>query len=254
MAKRKFRIEGGRYGGEAVIGEVSPGFASYFAKEDEGDVIDAVLEADDWTNSSNDQEPEDALLNPDSPPYPGIEPDGFYIWENDNFDHINGPYSDGGFFVYEVPADGSDDWDYDKEVFEGDGQYVYGREGGLFGTDEPDVINETDEDGNKYVPVLAFHSAEKGGFGCWFAETDGEDFDPFKLGYGIVETNVAEIIESVYYDKEELEYDSDGNDTTGKSYHASVGWINIKWRDAFDSVKIDWEDFDENVKWEKENS
>ena len=47
MAKRKCRIEGGRYGGEAVLGEVNPAFVSYYAdKQDE--VVEAVLEAEDW--------------------------------------------------------------------------------------------------------------------------------------------------------------------------------------------------------------
>lgn len=252
MAKRRFRIDGGRYGGEVVVGEVSPGFASYFAKEDQNEIIEAVLEADDYFSGS--EEPEDALLDPETPPYPGLEPDSFYIWENDNFEHLNGPYADGGFFVYEVPADGSDDWEYDNEVFEGEAQHVYSREGGYFGNDEPELINEADEKGNKYVPVLAFHSSEKGGFGSWFLETEGEDFDPYKLGYGYVETNVAEIVESVYYDKQELENNMDYNDTTGKGYYASVGWMNTKWHDSQDSIKIDWEDYDENVQWERDNA
>ena len=33
-----------------------------------------------------------------------------------------------------------DDWDYEKEVYEGEAIFVYGREGALFGTDEPEVI------------------------------------------------------------------------------------------------------------------
>ena len=102
--------------------------------------------------------------------------------------------------------------------------------------------------------MLAFHSAEKGGFGSWFLETEGEDFDPYKLGCGYVETNVAEIVESVYYDKEELENNMDYNDTTGKGYYASVGWMNTKWHDSQDSIKIDWEDYDENVQWERDNA
>ena len=45
MAKRRFRIEGGNYGGELVLGEVSPAFASHYA-ESQDHVVDAVLEAD----------------------------------------------------------------------------------------------------------------------------------------------------------------------------------------------------------------
>lgn len=60
MAKRKFRIEGGRYGGELVLGEVNPAFVSYYAElDDTSELIDAVLESDQggW----NDEEPEEAM-------------------------------------------------------------------------------------------------------------------------------------------------------------------------------------------------
>tara|TARA_B100001057_G_C22811836_1_gene935725 strand:- start:806 stop:1573 length:768 start_codon:yes stop_codon:yes gene_type:complete len=253
MAKRRFRIEGGRYGGELVLGKVNPAFASYYAdKQDE--VVDAVLEAED--DNINEEEESDALLDPEGVPHPAIPGEYFYMWENDDLEHINSAYADGGFSVYEVPADGSDDWDYDKEVYEGDGIHVYGREGGYFGHDEPEIVNEEDEDGNKYVPVLAFHSSEKGGFGAWFVDTD-EPFDEFKLGYGVVETNLAEFIDSVYYDKQELDCDYDYNDTTGKSYDAEVGWLNIKWHDSQENVSENmeeyWLEYEDNAEYEREH-
>ena len=257
MAKRKFRIEGGRYGGEAVLGRVNPAFASYYAREEnQGDLIDAVLESEDW--APNEEADNDTLLDPDGAPHPALPGEDFYMWENDDIEHINSAYADGGFTVYEVPADGSDDYDYDKEVYDGDGILVYGREGGYFSTDdEPELINEKDEEGNEYVPVLMFHSSEKGTFGAYFVETDGEDFDEFKLGYGIVETNLAEFIDAVYYDKEELDCEYDYNDTTGKSYDAQVGWLNTKWHDSQENIDKNMEEylaeFDENAEWEKEN-
>ena len=258
MAKRKFRIEGGRYGGELVLGEVNPAFASYYAElNDTSELIDAVLESDQggWS----DEEPDDSLIDPETPPSPCTDPDeDFILWENDNFEHINAPYADGGFFVYEIPADGSDDWSYDKEIYEGEAIHVYGREGGYFSTDdEPEVLNEKDEDGNEYVPVLCFHSCEKGSFGAWFVETDGEDFDEFKLGVGVVETNLAEFVDAVFYDKVELETDYDYMDSTGKSYDAQVGWLNTKWHDSQDLVAENMEEylaeFEENAEWEREN-
>jgi hypothetical protein len=101
-----------------------------------------------------------------------------------------------------------------------------------------------------------FHSSEKGGFGAWFVDTD-EPFDEFKLGYGIVETNLAEFVDAVYYNKEELDCDYDYNDTTGKSYDAQVGWLNIKWHDSQENIekhmKDYWEEYDDNVEYEKEN-
>jgi len=254
MAKHRYRIEGGRYGGELVLGEVNPAFASYYADKRE-DLVDAVLEAEDY--EPNEEENSDALLDPEGPPHPALPGEDFYMWENDEFEHLNSPYSDGGFTVYEVPADGSDDWDHENEVYEGEGIFVYGREGGYFNTDdEPEVLNEEDADGNKYVPVLAFHSSEKGSFGSWFVDTD-EPFDEFKLGYGVVETNLAEFVDAVYYDKVELDCDYDYNDTTGKSYDAEVGWLNTKWHDSqeniYENMEEYWQEFDDNVEWEREN-
>ena len=49
--------------------------------------------------------------DPEQIPYP-VE--NYYMWECDDIEHLNGPYADGGFTVYEVPADGNDDYDYDN--------------------------------------------------------------------------------------------------------------------------------------------
>ena len=134
---------------------------------------------------------------------------------------------------------------------------MYSREGGYFRSDH-EVVCEEDDEGNNYVPVLAFMSSEKGTFGVWYVETDGEDFDPYKLGVGVVETNLAEMVDRVYYDKVELDTDYDYNDTTGKSYHAEVGWLNKKWQDSYlsyDDLDEDYlAEFDENAKWEREQN
>jgi len=153
MAKRRFRIEGGRYGGEAVLGSVNPAFADYYAGGDEEEIVEAVLNADDWSNYDEQDDTGDELLDPDGPPSPSTDEDCYFnMWENDEFEHINSSYTDGGFFVYEVPADGSDDFDYEKEVGEFDGICVYSREGALFGDEHPGVeVNEEDEEGNKIL-------------------------------------------------------------------------------------------------------
>lgn len=249
MAKYRYRIEGGRYGGELVVGETNPGFALHYGElDDQEELIEAVLDAD-GSSWNNEEVPEDALIDPNQPPGPGVDED-FNMWENDELEHCNGPYSDGGFTVYEVPADGSDDYDYNTEVWEGDAIQVYSREGAYFSNEKPE---ENIED---YIPVLAFHSSEKGSFSVWFVDTD-EPFDEFKLGFGVVETNVCELVDRVYYDKVELDANYDYNDTTGKSYHADVGWLNKKWRDPYDQyeeVESEyWDDFDDNVEYEREN-
>ena len=245
MAKYRYRIEGGRYGGELVLGEVRNAFVQQAVDLDESDLVERILEAEEW------EEPESVELEEHEDPEAVVVPkDDYYMWECDDLEHLNGPYADGGFFVYEVPTDETDDWSNDIEVYSGEGISVYSREGGYFGHEQP---QEEDE---KVVPVLAFHSSEKGSFGCWFVDTD-EPFDKWKLGYGIAETNLCEIVDRVYYNKEELETSYDYNDTTGKSYNADVGWLNKTWHDSY--LKYDeldqeyWDEYDENVKWEQEN-
>ena len=248
MAKRRYRIEGSNYGGEIVVGEVNPHFVRYNKDSDGYEIVEQVLEADDWAGEED--VPNDALLDPDTPPSPALEDCEFVMWECDDIEHMNGSYADGEFTVYEVPANGEDDWSYDKEIYTGDAQQVYGREGAYFSREEPA------EDIDEYIPVLAFHSSEKGTFACWFLDTD-EEFDRYKLGFGILETNLGEFVDRVYYNKEELETNYDYNDTTGKSYEADVGWLNKKWVDHYQNYNdIDaeiWEDYDANVEWEKEN-
>lgn len=252
--KRRFRIEGGRYGGEAVLGEVNPNFVRYYVDQEENELVEAVLNTDDWTNDDDDR-PLDELVDPNTPPTPHKKPgDDYYMWENDEYEHINNAYADGEFFVYEVPTDGSDDWDYEKEVYEGEGQYVYSREGAYLASDEP-TKDESPED---YIPTLLFHSSEKGSFPCWFLETEGEDFDQYKLGFGQVETDVGEFIDRVYYDKVELEDNYDNAEGTGKGYYAVVGWLNKKWHDSYAKYnkleEDDWLEYDEYVADAKETN
>lgn len=253
MAKYRYRIEGGRYGGEAVIGEVSNEFVRKAISLDEGDLVDTVLSFDDWGGS----EELDENAEIEDPEQVIAPRDDYYMWECDDIEHINSAYADGGFYVYEVPADRSDDYDYEKEVGEFEGIHMYGREGGYFGNEEPEMVCEEDNDGNVYVPVLAFMSSEKGSFGCWFVDVDDE-FDQYKLGYGVVETNLGEFVDSVYYDKVGLETDYDHNDSTGKSYHAEVGWLNKKWHDSEDKyADLDeayLQDFDDNAEWAREQN
>jgi len=248
MAKYRYRIEGGRYGGEVVVGEVTNDFAVKAQTFDEDELVEFLTSIDDEDYEEVDESEE----HPDPEQVP-LPKEDYYMWECDDVEHLNGPYSDGGFFVYEVPVDKSDDMDYEKEVFNGEGGIVYGREGGIFGKEE--MSREPDENGNRYIPVLAFHSSEKGTFGCWYLDTD-EPFDIQRLAYGVVETNVAELVDRVYYDKEELDTDYDYNDTSGKGYYADVGWLNTKWHDAHHDYntldKETWDEFDENVEYTKE--
>lgn len=245
MAKYRYRVEGGNRGGELVIGKVRNAFVQQAVDLDHDDLVERVLESEDW------EEPEITDTDEHEDPEAVVIPkEDYYMWECDDIEHLNGPYADGGFHVYEVPTDESDDWDYEKEVWEGDAICMYSREGGYFGNEEPEEADD------KVIPVLAFHSSEKGSFGCWFIDIE-EPFDRYKLGFGIVETNLCELVDRVYYDKEELDTNYDYNDTTGKSYDAAVGWLNIKWHDSYEKYSELDEDFltefDDNVEYEKEN-
>ena len=242
MAKRRFRIEAGRYGGESVIGEVSKEFVDFFLDKDESDLVETV--------NSYEWEDEDMGLSD----APKIKED-FYAWhECDEFEHQNNAYADGTWVYTEVPADGSDDFAYDDEI-EFEPYHLYGRE--AYHNDESfesATTHVNEEDLDQVVPVLAFHSGEKGGFACWFVETDGEDFNPKKLAFSSVEMNLCELVENVWYDKEELDPCYDYNDTTGKGYYASVGYFNKKWHDTPEKYTNEvleeegyWEGYEDNL-------
>ena len=81
--------------------------------------------------------------------------------------------------------------------------------------------------------------------GCW-VETDGEDFSPKKLAYGILETDVGEFVDTVYYDKKELIIDG-GGDSQSKHCVAQVGVIPSRWiKDSKANAlkKINWDKYD----------
>jgi len=216
MSKRRFRIEAGRYGGEVAIGTVSRDFVEFFEDQDEHELIETV----------QGYEFEDDNMKVDGAPDISEE---FSAWhECDDLEHLNGAYADGEWTVTEVPADGSDDFSYDESETVFEAYHLFDRE--AYHMDSP-----PDEDGEHIIPVLAFHSAEKGGFAAYFVETDGENFDPKKLAFSSVATNVAEIVENVWYDKELIEPNFDYNDTTGKGYYASVGYFNTNWHDELDT-------------------
>jgi hypothetical protein len=236
MTKRRFRIEAGNRGGELTIGTVSKGFVDYFIKQDEEDLINFITDLE-WEDNML---PEDALQDPESPPSPGED---FCAWhECDNLEHINGAYADSNWCVTEVPADGSDDYDFFTDSQQFEPYQLYGRE--AYHSDEQPEDSNTD-----CVPVLVFHSGEKGSFGCWFVETDGEDFDARKVAFTLVETNLAELVENVYYDKVLLEQSWDYADSTGKGYYAQVGYFNTKWHDQADRYTD--EHLNENCYWDE---
>lgn len=240
MAKRIFRIEAGRYGGETVIGEVDDSFVEAMIDADQEELIEHCTSAD-----------EEDFEGP-------IPCEGYYMWECDEIEHLNSAYADSGFVVTEVT---NEDSKFDYSETETDFEPVaclYSREA-YTQNSEPDW-DDIDKEKDDYIPVLNFHSSEKGNFGCWFVETEGEPFDKYKFTYGIIETNMGEFIDRVYYDGKELDCEYDYADSIGKAYYAEVGWFNRRWHDSYDKYDEDqldsmyWEDFADNVEYEKKEA
>ena len=65
---------------------------------------------------------------------------------------------------------------------------------------------------------------------------------------GSVDTNVASIVEDVWYDKKKLEHDSTWMDTSHKGNDFEVGWMNSRSHDTLEwiqaNIKAYWEGYD----------
>lgn len=232
MAKRRFRINAGRYGGEVTIGEINPEFVEYFAHKEVEDIIDAV---EAWEYESSLESYEEKTNG--APPLTTDGEDGLGLsWhEISEFEQHNGAYPNQDWTWCEVPADGSDDFYLgDQHCFEA---YQYGGREAYITSELPQVDEHTSqEEVDAHIPVLCFHSAEKGSFGDYFIETDGEDFDPQLLMFSVVETSLCEIIDCVWYNGVEVEVNFDFSHMRGKGCYASVGYLNPKHHDTLEKT------------------
>jgi hypothetical protein len=232
MAKRLFRIDIGIYGGELTIGQVSEGFVKHFIDKDENELIDYMS---DWSCGDADED------------IPGPVVDECEYYDINDIEWLSGSVGETEWSFVELPIDvepgtrASMDKEHEGEEFEP--HHLYDREAYF---DDNDEAKEKYPD-DKVVPVLMYYATEKGSMGCWFVETDGEDFDPNKVAYSTVCTNIQEVLDTVWYDKEELWEQDEWKSTNGKGLYASVGWMNLNWHDTKESRDIDdyWEYFDE---------
>lgn len=233
MSKRRFRVEPFRYGGELLVGKVSWDFAEAMCNASDDEIWEALSAWEDAESAEafTEETGLPRVLENDEP--------GRAWHEYDDFEHHSGGFSDCEWVVTEVPADGSDDFSEENE--------------GVSYTDLPiqvitrEVYHQTElpDDSNEYVSpedyvgCVSVFSSEKGGMGSWFVETDGEDFDFGKLGFGLIESNLAELIENVWYNGEMLEPNYDAVDTVGKGIYASAGFFNTKWWDSHEKTYDD---------------
>lgn len=241
MSKRKFRIDGGRYGGEWTAGTVSSKFVDYWMPIIEEHGSDRLIEhivGLEWENSDD--------VDPNSPHLFDDDEEMHSNWYDiDDIDHGNGMYADGEFTVTEV-TDAGDDWAYEESEQKFEPACLMGRE--LF----TNAQEKGDYPEEEWSPVLFFHSSEKGSFGSWFVETDGEDFDPQKVVFSVAETEMGEFVDGLYYKGKQLECDYDYSDTTGKAYYATVGYSKKQWLDTWDkyddeTMKEYWAEMEEHV-------
>jgi hypothetical protein len=167
--------------------------------------------------------------------YEYLENNTVGAWDNDNVDHVISPFADGGFSFVEVDENGNE---IDEEE-EFEGWTLAGRERYMtaeYGYEEQD-------------PVLFIINTEKGYFGHWIVETNGEDFEPKKFAFSVIESNYGEIVDQAWYDKKELYFDQDCYSTTSKSVEAKVGWMECSDTKETLHNNIDeyWESYQENL-------
>ena len=221
--KRKFRItvKGFREeGGELVIGTVSVEFVKYWQERNENGLIEHLESI--YHGKEGDA---------NSPPM--CDGKNFPWNECDDIEHIlsqrisfsrNSSVSsidtEDLFKVTEIITDINE-----KQVYSGSPFRVYGRE--IYTSQ----INKDNENPDHDVSLLISLKGERGfdEANSWLVETDGEDFNPKKLAYGVLETDVGDFIDSVYYDKKVLVKDDLGGDTQNNAVTAHVGVIESSW-------------------------
>ncbi len=228
--KRKFRIEAGRIGGELVIGTVSADFVKYW-QEREGDLVEHLESI--YQGKEGDA---------NSPP---MRDGKNFPWnECDDIEHMlrsSVSETEDLFKVTEITTDINE-----KQVYSGSALQVYGRE--IYTSQ----INKDNENPDHDVSLLTVLKQEEGDFGSWLVETDGEDFNPKKLAYGVLETYFGEFVDAVFYDKKELELKIVSGTESTAHRDASVGVMKRSWikdDSKTNTLKnLEWDYYDELLK------
>lgn len=236
MPKKNFRIEFGNVGGELVVGKVDEKFVEYWRNKSSDELVEFLH---NWDFRDPNEPIDKSILLPK---------ESFNAWnELDDIEHANNCYSDAGIFVNEVKENDLYSRDNEQKI---EAYHLYDREAyfdEIAKSELEENVKNNNQEIDSYVPVMSFISTEKGDLGCYFVETDGEDFDPKKLAYSTLETNLSSVIDKVWYDKKELYVNTDNSGSTGKGDYARVGYMNIKWYDknkSEDDLKDAWDGYD----------
>ena len=225
MNKRYFKIETGRYGGEVVCGEVTPEFYEYWVDREDHELQEAM-----WSDGED---------HPDSPKPRSDDDEYWTAWHDiDDFLHLSAPYADNSYRVCEIKLkegvtfdeeyggfeSESDGYDFFEELTDWDDQ----EDRDYIALASQELYGDRDKFGSdNCVPVLFFHSAEKGAFGEVIVVTDGADFNPAKFRIDMVETDVGEFIQSYWYDKKVLPVNYDWSDSMGKGTYCHLSVLDV---------------------------
>jgi len=256
VGKRYFMLEFGGYGGEFIVGRTTEEFVEYWLDETRDYNLDEhVMAMHEGSMSYSDDmldEEENDEVTLDIPEgfdenSPEVSEGVKYIeyYELDDIEHDTVISKDSSQFtvteielhpkaVYEhgiVTWDSKEckkrNFDWSQEMYKvkselfidypsGDVNTVYSTE--LFIRDSKKGLTDP-------VPVLMMYDGQKGTFGRLYVETVGEDFDVNKFAVSVCENNMTEHMSGFYYNKVQLNMDTNYLDTWGKGFNASVGYV-----------------------------
>lgn len=218
----RYRVSAVGYGAELTIGTVRSRFVKYW-----GPILD----------EDGDTELVEHLLDDEEDRVTEIDPVTGYQGEWFELNDLEGTYTittDSRLMIQQVDED-DNDLDTDEIVVDLDEVFqMHCRE--CYMQNHGDVDDE-----DSYEPVLMMTSNEKGCF--WTANLELEQpIDVRLFGMGILECNVGEFVETLYYNGEIVDFDHDQLSTRGKSYSATVGWLNPEYHNTEIDPELDeWE-------------
>jgi len=153
---------------------------------------------------------------------------------DDNFDYIYGGYADTHFDIYEINNEVETLVNEKIELPSFMCRPAYANE-------------ESSEEPNE-IPVITYHSAEKGTFGTWYIECE-DTLNIDDIALSTVETCIGEFIQNLYYKGEVLEINDENSDAYPKHENAHIGWIDPEYhqtQEVFEcptNIKKNWEEY-----------
>jgi hypothetical protein len=221
---RYFMIELGNAGSEVTVGKVNKDFVEFWVGEDSEDLVDHVkgLESDD----------EDEI-NEDSPPmFDDEDMPNAPFYDVTDYVHTTQSYTDATYMVEEIVLNDdakieegilmSEDWNsapydvIDNFDYEATEPYIAA---------EREFYLEYTDDNQGAVPVLMSFTEQAGNLGRVLIVTDDEDFDPDLLAFSAIQTDLAGVINRVFYNGKEFPIDTNWAEPDGDYTEARVGYI-----------------------------